>query len=88
MDCTRQSFGEVNDVLLFFIGGAISWLIAMPLMDASGYLTGDATALDAAWDLWSHEIRYIGVGESVEDLRPFEARQFIDALFARDDAAA
>ncbi len=33
-------------------------------------------------------IRYIGVGESAEDLRPFEARQFIDALFARDDSAA
>ncbi|MBE9538493.1 MAG: signal recognition particle-docking protein FtsY [Proteobacteria bacterium] len=26
-------------------------------------------------------IRYIGVGESVEDLRPFDAEQFIDALF-------
>jgi fused signal recognition particle receptor len=33
-------------------------------------------------------IRFIGVGEAVEDLRPFEARQFIDALFAGDDAAA
>ncbi|MFT4826257.1 MAG: fused signal recognition particle receptor [Halioglobus sp.] len=27
-------------------------------------------------------IRYIGVGEAAEDLRPFEAEQFIDALFA------
>jgi len=26
-------------------------------------------------------IRYIGVGEGVEDLRPFDAEQFIDALF-------
>ncbi len=33
-------------------------------------------------------IRYIGVGEAVEDLRPFEAEPFIEALFARDDAAA
>ncbi len=33
-------------------------------------------------------IRFIGVGEALEDLRPFEARQFIDALFARDDTAA
>jgi fused signal recognition particle receptor len=33
-------------------------------------------------------IRFIGVGETAEDLRPFEARQFIDALFARNDAAA
>ncbi|MEH6589415.1 MAG: signal recognition particle-docking protein FtsY [Halioglobus sp.] len=27
-------------------------------------------------------IRFIGVGEAVEDLRPFDAQQFIDALFA------
>ena len=27
-------------------------------------------------------IKYIGVGESVEDLQPFDARQFVDALFA------
>ncbi len=33
-------------------------------------------------------IRYIGVGEGVEDLRPFRAKQFIEALFAGDDAAA
>lgn len=33
-------------------------------------------------------IRFIGVGEAAEDLRPFEAKPFIDALFARDDAAA
>ena len=33
-------------------------------------------------------IRFVGVGEAVEDLRPFQARQFIDALFAGEDAAA
>ncbi len=26
-------------------------------------------------------IRYIGVGEALEDLRPFEAQEFVDALF-------
>ncbi len=31
-------------------------------------------------------IRYIGVGEAVEDLRPFAAAPFIRALFQRDDA--
>jgi fused signal recognition particle receptor len=30
-------------------------------------------------------IRFIGVGETAEDLRPFQAEQFIDALFAGDD---
>jgi fused signal recognition particle receptor len=29
-------------------------------------------------------IRFIGVGESAGDLRPFEAKEFIDALFDRD----
>jgi fused signal recognition particle receptor len=26
-------------------------------------------------------IRFIGVGESIEDLRPFDGREFVDALF-------
>ena len=33
-------------------------------------------------------IRYIGVGETAEDLRPFEAGQFIEALFAGNDSTA
>ena len=33
-------------------------------------------------------IRFIGIGETVDDLRPFEAGQFVDALFAGDDATA
>jgi fused signal recognition particle receptor len=33
-------------------------------------------------------IRFIGVGEAVEDLRPFQAEQFIEALFDADDASA
>ena len=26
-------------------------------------------------------IRYIGVGEKIDDLRPFEAKDFVSALF-------
>jgi fused signal recognition particle receptor len=33
-------------------------------------------------------IRFIGIGEKAEDLRPFEAEPFIQALFAGDDASA
>jgi len=29
-------------------------------------------------------LRYVGVGEAVEDLRPFEAEAFVDALFAAE----
>ncbi len=31
-------------------------------------------------------IRFIGIGEGVEDLRPFDAEAFVDALLARDEA--
>lgn len=30
-------------------------------------------------------IRYIGVGEKIDDLRPFEAADFVDALLGRED---
>ena len=30
-------------------------------------------------------VRFIGVGEGIEDLRPFQASQFIDALFQREN---
>lgn len=33
-------------------------------------------------------IRFIGIGEAAEDLRPFQAEQFVEALFAGDDGAA
>ena len=32
-------------------------------------------------------IRYIGIGEGIDDLKPFEARPFVDALFAKDTEA-
>ncbi|MFV9688834.1 signal recognition particle-docking protein FtsY [Pantoea sp. KXB45] len=36
-------------------------------------------------DQFGIPIRYIGVGEGIEDLRPFKADDFIEALFARED---
>jgi fused signal recognition particle receptor len=30
-------------------------------------------------------IRYIGVGEKIDDLRPFSASEFVDALLGRED---
>ena len=36
-------------------------------------------------DQFEIPIRYIGVGERIEDLRPFNAGDFIEALFARED---
>jgi fused signal recognition particle receptor len=31
-------------------------------------------------------VRFVGLGEALEDLREFDAREFVDALFATDDA--
>lgn len=36
-------------------------------------------------DRFGIPIRYIGVGEGIEDLRPFKASDFIEALFAQED---
>ncbi|CHM31221.1 cell division protein FtsY [Salmonella enterica subsp. enterica serovar Typhi] len=36
-------------------------------------------------DQFGIPIRYIGVGERIEDLRPFKADDFIEVLFARED---
>ncbi|MEZ2793981.1 signal recognition particle-docking protein FtsY, partial [Proteus terrae] len=36
-------------------------------------------------DQFSIPIRYIGIGEGIEDLRPFKADDFIEALFAREE---
>ncbi|ORM86603.1 signal recognition particle-docking protein FtsY [Mixta gaviniae] len=36
-------------------------------------------------DQFSIPIRFIGVGEGIDDLRPFKAEDFIEALFARED---
>jgi len=33
-------------------------------------------------------VRYVGVGEDVDDLRPFDAHEFVEALFASDETPA
>ena len=35
-------------------------------------------------DQFGIPIRYIGIGEGIDDLRPFDAQQFVDALFSQD----
>lgn len=31
-------------------------------------------------------VRFVGIGENIEDLRPFDAHEFVDALFSSDQA--
>ncbi len=50
---------NIHISVLIFLGGAIGWLVAIPLMGGVG--PGDS-ALDVAWDLWSDQVRYMGVG--------------------------
>ena len=52
---------RLNVAVLIFLGGAIGWLIGMPLLASAG----DGALIDQAWGVWSKEIRYIGVGAMV-----------------------
>ena len=61
----------LNIAALVFIGGAISWYVAIPLYSGffldhdprlAAELAGGATAADLAYDIWTSQIRYLGVG--------------------------
>ncbi|MGL9735165.1 MAG: signal recognition particle-docking protein FtsY [Symbiopectobacterium sp.] len=47
--------------------------------------TAKGGVIFAIADQFGIPIRYIGVGEGIDDLRPFKADNFIEALFARED---
>jgi fused signal recognition particle receptor len=47
--------------------------------------TAKGGVLFAIADKFSVPIRYIGVGESIDDLRAFNSKDFIEALFAHDE---
>jgi putative OPT family oligopeptide transporter len=52
----------VRIAALIFAGGAFAWIVAIPALTAfhPGYGTGDAAA--TASQLWSSQVRYLGVG--------------------------
>lgn len=47
--------------------------------------TAKGGVIFAIADLFNIPIRFIGVGEKIEDLRPFNAEEFIEALFSHED---
>lgn len=53
---------RLNVAVLIFIGGALGWLVGIPLLDAGEHASNP---LDGAWTLWSTKIRYVGVGAMV-----------------------
>jgi len=64
--------------------------------EAAGTITGivltklDGTAkggvVVAIKDQLGIPVKFIGVGEGVDDLRPFDPREFVEALFGEDEA--
>ena len=50
--------------LQVFTGGVIAWVVGLPLLTPPQALA-TVSASDAAWGLWSAQIRYLGVGAMV-----------------------
>jgi putative OPT family oligopeptide transporter len=61
----------LNIATLVFAGGLISWLFGIPIYTALASpqdlhaIVGNATGYDAALEIWSAKIRYMGVGAMV-----------------------
>ena len=55
----------LNIAVLIFLGGAMNWLVAIPLVALADGVPEGASALEAAGRLWSTRTRYIGVGAMV-----------------------
>jgi len=55
----------LNIAVLIFIGGAINWYLAVPILAAVRGIPSGLSAVDAANQLWSTETRYLGVGAMV-----------------------
>src|SRR5690606_28549573 len=49
---------------LVFIGGVLGWFVGIPLLGTPAEFA-DLGALDLSWELWSSQIRYIGVGAMI-----------------------
>jgi putative OPT family oligopeptide transporter len=55
----------LNIAVLIFIGGALNWLVAIPIVVAVTGAPAGVSATDFAAQLWSTQTRYIGVGAMV-----------------------
>ncbi|HEU4585625.1 MAG TPA: oligopeptide transporter, OPT family, partial [Gemmatimonadaceae bacterium] len=55
----------LNIAVLIFIGGALNWLVAIPIVVAVTGAPAGMSATDFAAQLWSTQTRYIGVGAMV-----------------------
>ncbi len=55
---------RLNVAILIFIGGALAWLIGIPLLGGT-IVGGEESAVDQAYVMWSSQMRYVGVGAMV-----------------------
>ncbi len=55
----------LNIAVLIFIGGALNWFVAIPVLASLQGISTDVEAASAAGALWSAQTRYIGVGAMV-----------------------
>jgi len=55
----------LNIAVLIFIGGALNWYLAVPILALSRDVPPELSAVDAAGQIWSTQTRYIGVGSMV-----------------------
>ena len=51
-----------NVAVLVFAGGAFAWWIVLPIVASIYGIDSGVPASEAAWSLWSSQIRYMGVG--------------------------
>ena len=54
---------QLNIAALVFLGGALGWLVALPLLGAAPELLDNP--VEGAYTIWSSQVRYIGVGAMV-----------------------
>jgi putative OPT family oligopeptide transporter len=55
----------LNIAVLIFIGGALNWLLAIPILVWTHGAPAGTSATDFAGQLWSTQTRYLGVGAMV-----------------------
>ncbi len=55
----------INIAVLVFLGGALNWLVAVPIYAGNHPWPADTTALEWAGEIWSSQTRYLGVGAMV-----------------------
>ncbi len=54
-----------NVATLVFLGGAISWIFTMPILGAHLGVTGSGDLVGTLSDIWSEQIKYMGIGAMV-----------------------